>query len=67
MALQDAVDLLTSTYLPFDLVVRGMELDAREVAETFDKATPDTEEFTVLQYLTERFPYTPVKASKTEA
>lgn len=65
MALNDAVDLLTSTYLPFDLVVRGMELDEKEVADALAKATPDTEEFTVLQFLAGRFPYTPVKASKT--
>ena len=65
MALKDAVDLLSSTYLPFDLLVRGMELDAKEIADAFAKATPDTEEFTVLEYLAERFPYTPVKTSKT--
>jgi len=65
MALKDAVDLLTSTYLPFDLVVRGMELDAKEVADALAKATPDTEEFTVLQFLAGRFPYVPTKAVKT--
>lgn len=58
MALKDAIDLLTSTYLPFDLVVRGMELDAKEVADALAKATPDSEEETVLQFLAGCFPYT---------
>lgn len=65
MTTEDAVTLLTSTYLPFDLAVRGMELDAKEVADALAKATPDTEESTVLQFLAERFPYTPAKAVKT--
>ena len=66
MSVKDAVTLLTSTYLPFDLVVRGMELDAKEVADALAKATPDTEEQTVLQYLAGYFPYTPVKVKSTE-
>lgn len=61
MALKDAIDLMTSTYLPFDLVVRGMELDAKEVADALAKATPDTEEATVLQFLAGCFPYTAPK------
>lgn len=52
---------MTSTYLPFDLVVRGMELDAKEVADALAKATPDTEEATVLAFLAVCFPYTPTK------
>ena len=66
MELKDAIALLTSTYLPFDLAVRGMELDAKEVADALAKATPDTEEQTVLQYLAGCFPYTPVKVKSTE-
>jgi hypothetical protein len=42
-----------------------MELDAKEVADALAKATPDTEESTVLQYLAGRFPYTPTKSAKT--
>ena len=61
MALEDAIELMTSTYLPFDLVVRGMELDAKEVADALAKVTPDTEEATVLQFLAGCFPYTPTK------
>lgn len=63
MSLKDSIALLTSTYLPFDLAVRGMELDAKEVADALAKATPDTEEFTVLQYLATYFPYVPTKKS----
>jgi hypothetical protein len=57
MALKDAITLMTSTYLPFDLAVRGMELDAKEVADALAKATVDTEEHTVLTYLAGQFPY----------
>jgi hypothetical protein len=64
MALKDAVDILSSTYLPFDLMVRGMELDAKEVADALAKATPDTEEETVLLFLASRFPYVAPKTTK---
>jgi hypothetical protein len=64
MSLKDAIALLTSTYLPFDLMVRGMELDAKEVADALAKATPDTEEETVLQFLASRFPYVAPKTTK---
>jgi hypothetical protein len=63
MSLKDAIALLTSTYLPLDLAVRGMELDAKEVADALAKATSDTEEFTVLQHLATYFPYVPTKKS----
>jgi hypothetical protein len=38
-----------------------MELDAKEVADALAKATPDTEEATVLQFLAGCFPYTAPK------
>lgn len=57
MELKDALSLLTSTYMPFDVAVRGMELDAKEVADALAKTTADTEEQTVLQYLADKFPY----------
>jgi hypothetical protein len=34
-----------------------MQLDAKEVADALAKATADTEEQTVLQYLADKFPY----------
>lgn len=43
--------------MSFDVMVRGMELDAKEVADALAKTTPDTEEETVLQFLAARFPY----------
>ena len=64
MSLKDAVDLLSSTYMSFDVMVRGMELDAKEVADALAKATPDTEEATVLQFLASRFPYVAPKTTK---
>lgn len=64
MALKDAIALLTSTYLPFDLMVRGMELDEKEVADALAKATSDTEEETVLLFLASRFPYVAPKTTK---
>lgn len=64
MTLKDALDLMLSTYMPFDVIVRGMELDAKEVADALAKATSDTEEYTVLQFLAERFPYTLVKTKE---
>jgi hypothetical protein len=57
MELKDAIALLTSTYLPFDLVVRGMELDPEEVADALADATEGSEEQTVLQFLATYFPY----------
>jgi hypothetical protein len=65
-ALNDALDLMTSTYLPFDVVVRGMVLDAKEVADALAKATADTEEQTVLQVLATYFPYVAPKVKLTE-
>lgn len=64
MALKDAVDLLSSTYLPFDLVVRGMELDPKEVADALANATEGSEQQTALQFLASRFPYAPTKKTK---
>jgi hypothetical protein len=54
--LNDALDVMTSTYLPFDLVVRGMVLDAQEVEEALIGVEPDSVEQTALQFLATRFP-----------
>ena len=56
--LQDALAVMVSTYLSFDNVVKGMVLDATEVAEALANADPDTEEHTVLLYLSAKFPET---------
>jgi hypothetical protein len=64
MSLKDAIDILSSTYMSFDVMVRGMELDAKEVADALAKTTPDTEEETVLQFLAARFPYVAPKTTE---
>lgn len=64
MTTEDAVILLTSTYLPFDLAFRGMELDPKEVADALASATEGSEEQTALQFLASRFPYAPTKKTK---
>jgi hypothetical protein len=57
-ALDDALDVMTSTYLPLDVAVRGMVLDAKEVAEALADVEPDTQEHTVLLFLSTHFPET---------
>ena len=64
MTTDDAVTLLTSTYLPFDLVVRGMELDPKEVADALANATAGSEQETALKFLSAYFPYAPTKKIK---
>ena len=64
MTIKDAVTLLTTTYLPFDLAVRGMELDPKEVADALANATEGSEQQTALQFLASRFPYAPTKKTK---
>lgn len=64
MTTEDAVTLLTSTYLPFDLAVKGMELDPKEVADALANATEGSEEQTALQFLATRFPYVQPKKTK---
>jgi len=54
--LNDALDVMTSTTLPFDLAVRGMVLDAEEVAMALESVEPDTVEQTALLFLAARFP-----------
>jgi hypothetical protein len=65
-ALNDALVVMTSTYLPFDVVVRGMVLDADEVADALADADPDTEEHTALQALAAYFPAAQSNAEPTE-
>jgi len=65
-ALDDALAVMTSTYLPLDLVVRGMVLDAKEVADALADADPDTVEHTALQVLAAYFPAAQSKVEPTE-
>jgi hypothetical protein len=64
MSLKDAIDLLSNTYMSFDLAVKGMELNPQEVADALAETTPDTEEETVLKFLATRFPYAPSETTE---
>lgn len=65
--LDDAIEVLASTYNDPVLVARGLPVDAKEVADALSKATPDTTEFIVLSILAQLNPYTvPVSKSKVE-
>ena len=64
MTTDDAVTLMVSTYLPFNLVVRGMELDPKEVADALADAAEGSEQQTVLQFLASYFPYMPLNSTK---
>ena len=66
MNINDAVKFLTATYMPFDVAVRGMVLEAKEVTDALSDAVVGSEEHTVLKYLASVFPYAPTeKESKT--
>ncbi len=58
MTLDDAIEVLASTYLDPLLVARGLPVDAQEVATALAAATPDTTEFVVLSLLAQVNPYT---------
>lgn len=53
-----ALVALTSTYLSLDIASRGLVVDAKEVSEALDSATPDTAEYIALQFLQRQNPYT---------
>lgn len=51
MKIQDAIQVLVSTYKPLDEVARGLVVDAQEVADAFKLAECGTLEHTVLAFL----------------
>jgi len=55
--LDDAIELLASTYGDPVLMARGLPVDAQEVATALASATPDTTEFVVLSLLAQVNPY----------
>lgn len=65
MTLDEAVELLASTYADPVLVARGLQVDAKEVADALATAQPDTVEFVVLNILAQLNPYVP-QATKTK-
>ena len=51
MELQDALDELTSTYKDLDLVARGLQVNAEEIADALADADPDSAEAVALRVL----------------
>ncbi len=58
MNLDDAIEIMTTTYLSLDAVAQGLEVNAKEVADALALATPDTAEFVVLKVLEKYNPFT---------
>lgn len=51
MELQDALDELTSTYKDLDLVARGLQVNAEEIADALANADSDSAEAVALKVL----------------
>lgn len=51
MKVADAVEVLAKTYQSLDVVARGLEVQASEVATALAKAKPDTAEYVALTVL----------------
>lgn len=49
--LDEAIKVLVSTYQPLDLMCRGLEVNAKDLANALKKADPDSVEFTALNFL----------------
>jgi len=62
MKIDQAIEILSSTYMSLDAVARGLDVDAAEVAKALAKAKPDTTEFVCLTALAKAFPL----ANKTQ-
>jgi hypothetical protein len=59
MTLDEAIEVLASTYADPVLIARGLPVDAKEVADALASAEPDTTEFVALTLLAQWNPYTP--------
>jgi hypothetical protein len=66
MTLDDAIEMLATTYVDPVLVARGLPVDAQEVATALAAATPDTTEFVALTLLAQFNPYTAPRARTVE-
>ena len=49
--LDEAIKVLVTTYLPLDLMCRGVEVNAKDLANALKKADPESVEFTALNFL----------------
>lgn len=65
MSLEQAIEVLTTTYQSLDSVGQGLVVDAKEVADALALATPDTAEFVALTVLAKYNPYTPPQKKTT--
>jgi hypothetical protein len=54
--LENAIQVLTTSFSDLRMVARGLRVNPEEVAEELVKATPDTAEFVVLNILHELNP-----------
>lgn len=61
MELQAALDELTSTYKDLDSVAKGLQVNAKEVADALAETNPDSAEGVALRVLAKYNPYTPPK------
>jgi len=61
MTLNEAIEMLVSTYADPVLIARGLPVDAKEVADALATAQPDTAEFVALTLLAQMNPYEPPK------
>lgn len=67
MNLDDAIEILTTTYLSLDAVAQGLYVNPKEVADALALATPDTAEFVALQVLAKYYPFTKQSKNTTNA
>lgn len=57
MTLDEAIEILASTYADPMLIARGLPVDAKEVADALAEATADTTEFVALTILAQANSY----------
>ena len=56
MIIDEAVEILASTYKPLSVVAMGLPVDAEEAAEAFAAADPESVEYVCLKALVEAHP-----------
>lgn len=67
MSLDNAIEIMTTTYLSLDAVAQGLEVNPKEVADALASATPDTAEFVALTVLAKYNPFTIQKKTTKNA
>ena len=59
MDLEQAIQVMTSTFQSLEQVAQGLPVDAQEVADALETVEPDTAEHVALQVLAKLHPVTP--------